>query len=188
MEKKRGKVWSRLRAVGVWIIELPGRVEGIKTLGKWVGALGFLSVPVWKMWGALWGWLVGSWIEVLVFVATVFVSLLCVRSIWRDSRIRRLHSCPAPIGKTWVSRSTAITILRQSELTSERHDQISFWESEELLTRFAGECLDAIRGDFPEGGNVNRKALLWWMAQQDRACGVWGMPLPHGRAGEEEGG
>lgn len=173
MEKKREEALSRLRAVGVWIIELPARVEGIKTLGKWVGALGFLFVPVWKTWGALWAWLVGSWIEVLVFVATVFVSVLCGRSIWRDTRTRRLYSCPAPIGETWVSRSTAITMLRQSDLTSGRQDQVSSWESEELLTRFAGECLDAIRGEFPEGGKVNRKALLWWMAQQDRACGVW---------------
>ena len=167
MERKRRQAWSRLRTVGVWIFELPEKVEGIKTLGKWVGALSFLSVPAWKMWTVLWGWLVGSWIEALVFVGTVFVSVVCGRSIWRDSRTRRLYSCPAPIGKTWVSRSTAITILRQSQLTSERHEHYSIWESDELLTRFAGQCLDAIGGDCPDGGEVNRNALLWWMAQQD---------------------
>ena len=166
MERKWRKAWSRLHAVGVWIIELPERVEGIKTLGKWVGALFFLSVPAWKTWAVLWGWLVSSWVEALVFVGTVFVSVLCGRSIWRDSRTRRLYSCPAPLGKTWVGRSKAITMLRQSQLTCESHEHYSFWESEELLTRFAGECLDAIRGDFPDGGEVNRNALLWWMAQQ----------------------
>ena len=167
MERKRRKAWSRLRAVGVWIIGLPERVEGIKTLGKWVGALSVLSVPAWKTSAILWEWLASSWVEVPVFVATVFVSVLCGRSIWRDSRTRSLYSSPAPLGGTWVSRSTAITMLRQSQLTGERHDQSSFWESEELLTRFAGECLDAIRGDFPEGGEVNRDALLWWMARED---------------------
>ena len=167
MERKWRKAWSRLRAVVVWIIALPGRVEGIKTLGRWVGALFFLSVPAWKAWAFLWGWLASSWVEALVFVGTLVVSVFCVRSLWRESRTRRLYSCPAPIGETWISRTAAITILRQSQLTSERHEQLSFWESEEVLTRFAGECLDAIRGEFPDGGEVNRKALLWWMAQQD---------------------
>lgn len=166
MERKWRKAWSRLRDVGVWIIKLPERVEGIKTLGKWVGALSVLSVPAWRTWAVLWGWLESSWIEALVFGGTVFVSVLCGRSIWRDSRTRRLYSTPAPLGKTWVSRSKAITVLRQSQLTCESHEQYSFWESEELLIHFAGECLDAIRGDFPDGGEVNRNALLWWMAQQ----------------------
>ena len=95
MERKWRKAWSRLRAVGVWIIGLPERVEGIKTLGKWVGALSVLSVPAWKKGAVLWGWLASSWVEALVFVGTVFVSVLCGRSIWRDSRTRRLYSCPA---------------------------------------------------------------------------------------------
>lgn len=167
MEKNWRKATARLRAGVVWISELPGRVEGIKTLGKWVGALSFLSVPTWKAGAFLWEWLVGSWVEVLVFVGTLFVSVFCVRSIWRDSRTRRLYSCPAPIGETWISRPTAITILRKSQLTCEHYEQYSFVESEEILTRFAGECLDAIKGDFPDGGEVNRDALLWWMAQED---------------------
>ena len=47
----------------------------------------------------------------------------------------------------------------------------SFFESEEVLTRFAGECLDAIRGNFPDGGEVNRNALLWaWLEARPAAC------------------
>lgn len=113
MEKKWKKAWSRLRAVVVSISEFPERVEGIKTLGKWVGALSVLSVPAWKAGAFLWGWLVGNWVEVLVFVGTLLVSVFCVRSIWRDSRTRRLYSCPAPIGETWISRPTAITITTE---------------------------------------------------------------------------
>ncbi|MCY4399257.1 MAG: hypothetical protein OXE96_07970 [Gemmatimonadetes bacterium] len=167
MERKWRKSWSRLRAGVVWVIELPERVEGVKTLGKWVGALSVLSVPAWKTWAVLWGWLASSWVEALVFVGTVFVSALCGRSLWRDSRTRRLYSCPAPIGEMWISRNSAMTILRQSQLVSgDIHEHYSAWEAQEILIRFAGECLDAIRGDFPEGGEVNRDALLWWMAQQ----------------------
>ena len=47
----------------------------------------------------------------------------------------------------------------------------SFFESEEVLTRFEGECLDAIRGNFPDGGEVNRNALLWaWLEARPAAC------------------
>ena len=166
MERKWRKAWSRFRVV-VWISELPGRVEGIRALWKWPGALAVFAVPAWEARAFLWGWLVGSWVEVVVFVGTVFVSVFCVRSIWRESRTRRLYSCPAPIGERWISRTAAITILRQSQLTVESHEPYSLWEAQELLTRFAGQCLDAIRGDFPDGGEVNRSALLWWTAQQD---------------------
>ena len=167
MERKWRKTWSRLRVVA-WIIELPGKVKGIRALWQWGGALSVLSVPAWKTWAVLWGWLASSWVEALVFVGTVFVSILCGTSLWRDSRTRRLYSCPAPIGEMWISRNAAMTILRQSQLVSgDSHEHYSVWEAQEVLIRFAGECLDAIRGDFPEGGEVNRNALLWWMAQED---------------------